>query len=284
MKSVARSESHDIWVQTQYVSQFSDELASETWGSAHHGLNDSVDALLLNMSNRDRCKRALHWTSATEKWFVLDLDIKDFGASYQTCASTHLPKSSLLCSTCWREMWYTAIILELALQKVFACTPLVTTHTWKPMLYCLSGNSGLHLYAHPRTGMHTLNERQRRDIIHAIHSTESTLNRLLPPGYADALPKDSFVRQAPYLPIDIAASAICEGKKIRLPFSPNLKGMYCCTPVAHAIPLPHELTTVQPATMENSAVTWAQQFCKDTSNIARLTTAINVFTSWMHGS
>lgn len=183
---------------------------------------------------------ALHLASESEKPFVMDLDLDEFGAPYKECLATHTNNDTLVCDTCWRQLMAAATIYS----DVFAVLCEQFGFGKVPLLFCFSGRRGLHVFAHPSANCRLLSKQVRISMIEIITYHWHTYARPRALDAALGLVRGAplwLQKMAPYFgkhrkqplvgsPMDIPASTETSSKNIRLPFSAHLKTTAASTP------------------------------------------------------
>jgi hypothetical protein len=193
---------------------------------------------------------ALHYTSETEKFFVVDLDLENFGEPFRNCsdASAPHPKPAIRCTRCWRQILAAGLLYASALQRILQAQWLKTTESLLPCmpLLTMSGNRGIHIWFHRSTKAQLLSAYARTNLVKAVainwpQWVDPELHAAVLSAFA-TLDDDSRKNsngsvsivmwmhhlaiqgqvKAVLSPIDLDASTLLAPKSIRLPYSVHL--------------------------------------------------------------
>lgn len=263
---------------------------------------------------------ALHWGSSTHRLLGIDLDASLFGPLYENCVKQHKHAGDTFCVRCWWQMCAAACVVVSALCSI------VNECLWSPdtelapcvlhvsdIMATFSGSGGIHLWVHPRTGLHNLSQQQRAQLIdtvvrhwrdyipaHLVTVLEKRKSWLVRGGEGGG----GTAQQCAPVPVDQKASSAGESQRtLRLPFSPHLQNAhaYVNTPLelnqdmldATPLPRPPRAWAIQwfhvplkSASSDGGAFTptshsiqsWREEQKK------RVARAVRVFDTWWYGT
>lgn len=205
--------------------------------------SSASSSVLATDLKKDHRSLSLHWSSPSHRLFSLDLDVDLFGAPYIECKKAHHDPKDVFCSKCWKQLCFAALVCEIVTRCVVAAVfyPGIEIDNESPcaapvFLTCFSGHRGIHMFAHPALGLHSLGTHHRRVIVDAICNAQAdwvdpATVLLIAQKFLGPCVQPWFFDPAGRMPVDVTASVAAFSKKtIRLPFSPHLKSNFVSTP------------------------------------------------------
>lgn len=226
---------------------------------------------------------AIHWSSDSEKWFVLDLDLDEFGEPYKQCQAANHPDGPW-CEACWCQLLIAARVYDEVIKNLFLSSGGADCD-WIPMLWCFSGKRGLHLYMHPSLGWQNMDKVLREQVVSILKNKwQKWIDSDWAKQLTESTGKSWLVDHSASSPIDIGASTQVSSKMTRLPFSPHIGSTYVCTPIHWGKVELHSL----PVTPAERAVRWRVQEEEEPEldqtlklELIKMTGAVNTFESWL---